>query len=245
MSQKRDKTRPRYEDYGVSRAQIEKDWDQWVEWGFIGAPEDEAALIEEACSLMHFLHVPRDGWQHMARELRIIHFQLPERRTVDSLSRVQMAKKWDGFADQIWKMSKEMGDMAWQEDFTIAALEAGSAKDCNAALEYVNLPNRVAELVGPMRKLAAWLKLSSNWQSRKIRPASDRERRLVLACKLSPIFADQFAMEPSLKGGSSSLPIEEESPWAQFYQAAASLLLGENVTADRQAILLEARLPAE
>ncbi|MBV7265900.1 hypothetical protein [Erythrobacter ani] len=200
-------------------------------------------MIEEACLQMHFPHEPEDGWQYVARELRIIHFQLPELKAEGSLSRAQMAKKWDRFADQLWSISKEMGEIAWQEDFTMAALEIGSGREGSAAYEYVNLPNRVGELVGPARKLAAWLKLSGILQSRKIRPASERERRLVLACKLQPIFVDQFGMVATLKGGSACRPIEEESPWARFYQAAASLLLREKVTADRQSVLLEARRP--
>ena len=133
--------------------------------------------------------------------------------------------------------------MAWQEDFTIAALEVGGGTDGKTDNGYVNLPSRIGELIAPMRKLAFWLEFSSSLHSRRIRPASQRERRLVLACKLSPVFEDQFDLKPTLRGGSTSLPIEEESPWAQFYQAAASLLLGEEVTADRQSILLEARLP--
>lgn len=116
MSKKRNRTRPRYEDYGVSRAQLEKDWDQLVQWRFIGAPEDEAELIEEACKLMHFSLTPKDGWQHLSRELRIVHFQLPERKTEDSLSCIQMAKKWDGFADQIWSMSKEIAEISHSAD---------------------------------------------------------------------------------------------------------------------------------
>lgn len=242
MSQSR-KTRPCYEDYGVSRRQIERDWDQWVSWGDIGSPEYEAELIEQACKAMHFVGAPKDSWTHIARELRIIWFQLPELKTESSMSRTQMAKRCSSYADQLWEIARDMSEMAWQEDFTIAALAAKKDLGNGDKFEYVNLSNNVMELIAPFRTLARWMKASGEHQSHKIRPASERERRLVLACKLLPVFTDQFAIEPKLKGGSASRPIEEESPWAQFYQAAASLALGEKATPDRQRILLDVRLP--
>ncbi|WJY19827.1 hypothetical protein QQS45_06335 [Alteriqipengyuania flavescens] len=226
MTKRGPRTRPRYEDYGVSRAVVEEHWDQWVAWGEIGSAEVEAEMLSRACEEMSFHHTPKDGWSYVARELRIIHFQLPEARTEDSLSRAQMAKRCSACADEIIKIGREMNDMAWQEDYTMAALEAKSGSPESEMFEYCNLPGRIFELVGPMRKFAYWLELSSNWQPRKARPSSDRERRLVLACKLLPIFEDQFGLEPKLKGGSASLPIEDESPWAQFFRQLLHLLWG-------------------
>lgn len=245
MTKRGPRTRPSYEDYGVSRAVIEEHWDQWVAWGVIGAAEDEAELLSRACKEMSFHHTPKDGWSYVARELRIIHLQLPEVRTEDSLSRSQMAKRCSSCADEIIRIGREMNDMAWQEDYTMAALEAKSGSPDSDMFEYSNLPNRIFELVGPMRKFAYWLELSSKWQPRKARAFSDRERRVVLACKLLPIFKDQFGLEPKLRGGSASLPIEDESPWAQFFQAAAALALGEQSTPDRQSVLRKARLPTK
>ena len=245
MTKKRSTTRPRYEEYGVARSVIEEHWDQWVEWAVIDSPDAEAEMPKNACHEMSFRHEPNDGWSHVAHELRIIHFQLPEKRTENSLSRAQMAQRCAECADQILKIGKEMNDMAWQEDFTMAAIEAKSGSPDNEMFEYANLPNRILELVGPMKRMAFWLELSSKLQSRKARALSDRERRLVLACKLLPIFEEQFGLEPKLKGGSASLPIEDESPWAQFFQAAAMLALGERSTPDRQRVLQDVRLPTK
>lgn len=202
-------------------------------------------MLAQICEEMSFSYVPKDGWSFLARELRIIHFQLPERRTENSLTRSQMAKLCSGYADQIFQLGSAIADMAWQEDFTMAALEAKSGQSDGEWFEYANLPGRILDLVGPMRKFAFWLELSSNWQPRKARAWSDRERRLVLACKLAPVFIDQFGLETTLKGGSVSLPIDDESPWAQFFQATAALVLGERRTPDRQKILRDVNLPIE
>ena len=156
-----------------------------------------------------------------------------------------MAKRCSAYADQIFKIGSEMSEMAWQEDFSMAALEAKSDSLDSERFEYANLPSQILQMVGPMKKFALWLQLSSTWQSRKARASCNRERRLVLACKLLPIFEEQFGLEPALRGGSASLPIEEESPWAQFFQAAASLVLGEQSTPDRQSLLRRVRLPTE
>lgn len=245
MTKRKGKTRPRYEDYGVSRAQLEHDWEQLKAWGYIGDPDEEAERLIRACHEMHFIHSPRDGWAHVARELRIIEFQLPERKRSGSLSRSQMAKKCSSIADQLWEIGNEMSEMAWQEDYTMAALEAKSGAAGGERFEYVNLPGQIVGLVSPLRKLAFWLDLSSNWHSKKHKAFSARVGRLVLACKLLPVFAEQFDLETALRGGSASLPIGEESPWAQFYQAAASIVLDENSTPDRQGVLLEARWATE
>ena len=121
MSNDRKKNRPRYEDYGVSRAQIEKDWDQLVSWGFIGSKEADAELIRAACQQMCFTQIPKDDWAYIARELRIISFQLPQAKKQDSLSRSQMAKKCIAISEQLSNISEEMGDFADGEDFTMAA----------------------------------------------------------------------------------------------------------------------------
>lgn len=179
MTNRKGKTRPRYEDYGVSRAQLEHDWEQLKAWGYIGDPDEEAERLIRACHEMHFIHSPRDGWAHVARELRIIEFQLPERKRSGSLSRSQMAKKCSSIADQLWEIGSEMSEMAWQEDYTMAALEAKSGAAGGERFEYVNLPGQIVGLVSPLRKLAFWLDLSSNWHSNKHKAFSARERRLV------------------------------------------------------------------
>lgn len=240
MSGKTKRSRPYYEGYGVSRVQIEKDLPQWIECGWVGEPEEEAAMVEQACREMHFADNPKSGWAYIAREIRIIHFQLPERRTI---SRKEMGKRCSAYADQIWETAKNLGELASHEDFVMAAIESKGGVGGDNIFEYANLQNKLFDTVRPLRRFAAYLESSK--QSRKVQPLSARERRLVLACKLRPVYEAEFDCKARLKGGSAAYPIEEESPWAQFYQAIASLLLDEKATLDRQSVLREATWPAE
>lgn len=83
--------------------------------------------------------------------------------------------------------------------------------------------------------------LEDNKQPTKWAASMRREARLILACKLAPVFEQEFGQPAKPRGGSEACPdIRDEIDWTKFYQAIAKLLLSEAETPDRQAILWEA-----
>jgi len=253
---KKPATRPRYETYGVARSVIEQNF-IWsiTERGVVlkrGEAEElglatpflmKAESLRHACHQMHFFADPKSSWHNLAFELEIIRSQLPEDRTEGCLSRSQMAKLCDDYADQIGNIADGLSGLAGQDDFAIAAIESKGGLKGDDAFEYANFPFRLSEFIVPLKRLAQFLEKSK--QSHKWKQFSQRERRLVLACKLLPVFEEEFGTKASVKGGSTRHPIDEETPWVQFFQAVASLLLDEKATPDRQAILREVFLPTE
>jgi hypothetical protein len=226
-------SRPPYEFWGVTREQVEKDYPQFLKSGWIGSAEQEAPLFRDACKECGIVSEPKHGWKNLAYEIRLIELTLPDGATDDTLGRAQLAEKCIKVSDQLWECYKTLGEFTWSNEFTMAQFESGLS--LNKSFD------NISDIRRTLGRLSTYLSATKNRP--KWRQRVNRIRRLVLACKLAPLFELEFEQLAKPVGGSTVLQLSETNDWTRFFQAIASLVLSENVTPDRQAILWEAAQP--
>ena len=228
-------TRPPYELCGAARAQVQKDYPDFLKSGWIGTAEQEGHLIRETLVELGFALEPRSGWDTIGYEVRLIELSMtglwPEEKGHAQLARDcrKLARTIDSAAKSVGKLSN------WQ------AVSVASMFTQSSVVEHMSdffVTARRLETV------AAYLEADK--QPTKWATTRRREARLVLACKLAPIFEHEFRRPAKPRGGSEVYSdIRDENDWTKFYQGIAMLVIGETVTPDRQEILWEAAKPSE
>lgn len=229
------KTRPAYERRGMIREQVEKDYPDFVKSGWIGTAEQEGETIKETLAEIGFTLEPHSGWAKIGYEVRLIELSMtglwPEEK-----GHAQLARECRKLASTIQKSGKSIANLTHWQAVSVASMFTKSS-----------IGDHISDFFVTARRLeivAAYLeadKQPTKWVSTR-----RREARLVLACKVAPIFEQEFGMPAKPRGGSEAHPdIRDEAEWTKFYQGIAKLVIGEAETPDRQEILWEAAQQSE
>nr|WP_087573337.1 hypothetical protein [Sphingomonas sp. CDS-1] len=229
------KTRPPYELYGIARAQVQKDYPDFVKSGWIGSAEQEGHAIRETLVELGFALEPRWGWDTIGYEVRLVELSMtglwPEEK-----GHAQLARDCRKLARTIDSCAKSVAELSHWQAVSVASMFTKSS-----VVEHISdffVTARRLEII------AAYLE--ADRQPTKWATSRRREARLVLACKLAPIFEQEFGKPAKPRGGSEAHPdIRDEIDWTKFYQGIAKLVLGEAETPDRQEILWEAAQQSE
>lgn len=229
------KTRPPYECRGIARVQVEKDYPAFIESGWIGTAEQEGQIVRETLSEVGFTLQPRSGWDKVGYEVRLIELSMtglwPEEK-----GNAQLARECRQLASVIGKSAKSLAELTHWQAVSVASIftKSSIAEHVSDFFETARRLETVADYLEADKQPTKWA------SSRK------REARLVLACKLAPVFETEFGKPAKPRGGSETLHnIRDENAWAQFYQGIAKLVIGEARTPDRQDILWEASKSSE
>lgn len=224
------KTRPAYERQGILREQVETDYSSWI-----GTGEQDGTIIRDTLAEMAFALEPQSGWDKIGYEVRLIELSMtglwPEEK-----GHVQLARECRKLASTVQRSAESIAGLTQWQAVSVASMLTKSS-----------IGDHVSDFFVTARRLetvAAYLeaeKLPTKWASTR-----RREARLVLACKLAPIFEQEFRMPAKPRGGSDAhLDIRDEIAWTKFYQGIAKLVIGEAETPDRQEILWEAAQQSE
>jgi hypothetical protein len=215
--------------------QVEKDYPAFVESGWIGTAEQEGQIVRDTLSAVGFTLQPRSGWGKIGYEVRLIELSMtglwPEEK-----GNARLARECRQLASVIGKSAKSVAELTHWQAVNVASIFMRSS-----------IAEHVSDFFETARRLEAVAQyLEADKQPTKWASSRKREARLVLACKLAPVFETEFGKPAKPRGGSETLPdIREEAAWTQFYQGVAKLLIGEAETPDRQDLLWEAYKPSE
>lgn len=229
------KTRPPYELYGMVRAQVEKDYPDFVKSGWVGTAEQEGEAIRETLAELGFALEPQTGWTKIGYEVRLIELSMtglwPEEK-----GHAQLARECRKLANSVQESAKSIAELSHWQAVSVASMLTKSS-----------IVDHISDFFVTARRLEAVAAyLEADKQPTKWAASRRRETRLVLACKLAPIFEQEFGKPAKPRGGSEAHPdIRDEIDWTKFYQGVAKLVLGEAETPDRQEILWEAAQQSE
>ncbi|MBL0769574.1 hypothetical protein JI743_12225 [Sphingopyxis sp. DHUNG17] len=219
----------------MARKQVEKDYPDFVSSGWVGSAEDEGKEVLHTLAELGFTLEPRSGWAEIGYEVRLIELSMtglwPEAK-----GHAQLARESRKLARTIRKSTKSVAELSRWQAVSVASMFTRSP-----------ITDHISEFLNTAR----WLETVADFleidkQPTKWASSRRREARLVLACKLAPLFESEFGKPARPRGGSEMLPdIRDEADWTKFYQGVAKLVLGEAETPDRQDILWEAAKPSE
>lgn len=228
------KTRPPYELYGVSREQVERDYLDFVESGWVGTAENEGELVRKTLVDFDFTLEPQSGWARIGYEARLIELSMtglwPEEK-----GHAALARECRKLAHTIDKSARSVADLTRWQAVSVASIFTKSPIG-----EHVSDFFKTAR---SLERIATYLEMDK--QPTKWASSALREVRLVLACKLAPVFEQEFGRAAKPRGGSETRDIRDESDWTKFYQGVAKVVIGETETSDRQEILWEAAKVSE
>jgi hypothetical protein len=228
------KTRPPYERWGMAREQVVKDYPQFLKSGWIGTASGEGEAIQTTLPKFGFVHQPSSGWENIGYEVRLIELSMtglmPEEK-----GHAQLARECRQLAKKIDKNAHTLCDLTHWQAVSVASWYTRT-DFCEYASDFFKTARRLEIIAEYLTRE----KQGAKWASTR-----RREARLVLACKLAPLFEREFGIPAKPRGGSEARPLHEENEWTKFFQCIASLLLGETETPDRQQVLWEVAKPSE
>lgn len=223
-------SRPPYELYGIPRERVEKDYPTWVKSGWIAEASVEGELVRETLHGFGFALEPKSGWPKIGYEVRLIELSMTGKWPEEKGS-AQQSRDCAKLAEEVKRMAFALSKLSGSQNIFTAS--------CIIDAQFTEHLTGFFKTASDLEKVAAYLR--ENKQSAKWASAQRREARLILACKLAPVFEAEFAKPAKPRGGSEALPrIEDEAEWTQFYQGIAKLFFDEVESPDRQGILWEA-----
>ncbi len=219
----------------MARAQVEKDYPDFIKSGWIGTAEQEGEAIRKKLAELGFTLKPQSGWDKIGYEIRLIELSMTG-LWPDEKGHAQLARECRKLANTVQESAKSIAALTHWQAVSVASMFTKSS-----------IGDHVSDFFGTARRLeivAAFLEAAK--QPTKWATSRRRKARLVLACKLALFFEQEFGVPAKPRGGSEALPdIRDENDWTKFYQGVAELVLGEGVSPDRQDLLWEAAKPSE
>ncbi len=224
------KTRPAYERWGVTRDRVEADYGRFYKEGGATNGIREGEEFRKVLADCGFSLEPRSSWDRIAYEVRLIGFGMdglwPEEK-----GNAESGRDCRRLARKIDTIAHSVGDLTQCQAVSVAEM-----------FTKTDFADYISEFFMTARRLEMLAEyLENSKQPTKWATTRKREARLVLACKLAPLFEQEFGVHAKPRGGSEAYQdLRDENDWTKFFQCMAMQVLDEERTKDRQEILWEA-----